>query len=71
MSDFSSTFRVCDPNNVQMTLTVTMSMRNWKRLAEQLDSDYPSWKLHNAIKHLVEQGEKVLMFDSSDEKPNE
>lgn len=65
---FSSTFKICDPDNVQMTLTVTMSMSEWKRLLQQLPSDYPSWKLGDAIRDFVARSERVLMIDSSEEE---
>lgn len=68
--DFSSTFKVCDPDNVQMTLTVTMSIGDWKRLTQQLPGgNYPSWKLNDAIRDFVARSERVLFFDSTNEEP--
>lgn len=69
--NFSSTFKVCDPDNVQMTLTVTMSIGDWKSLSQQLASTYPSWKLNDAIRDFVARSERVLIFDSFDEEPTQ
>lgn len=46
-------FKITNPDNAECTLTITMPLEKWKRLREQLDSNYPSWKLSNLIAQLV------------------
>lgn len=58
--DYSASFQICDPNNVWMTLTVTMTMSDWKKLLSQLPPDYPAWKLGDTIRDLVQRADRIL-----------
>lgn len=53
-------FRIENPNNVQMTLAVTMTAGEWKILRDQLKSTYPSWKLSTAITNMVDSATKTF-----------
>lgn len=53
-------FRIENPDDVQMTLTVTMPARDWKVLREQLATTYPSWKLSSAITNMVDSATKTF-----------
>lgn len=48
-------FAIENPDSVLMTLKITMTGGEWKRLQAQLDSAYPSWKLSSAISEMVRQ----------------
>ena len=53
-------FRIENPDDVQMTLTVTMPARDWKVLRDQLQTTYPSWKLSDAISNMVSAATKTF-----------
>ncbi|MFM0163906.1 hypothetical protein PQR39_26265 [Paraburkholderia sediminicola] len=53
-------FRIENPDDVQMTLTTTMTAREWKALRDQLVSTYPSWKLSTAITNMVNSATKAF-----------
>ncbi|PFH29080.1 hypothetical protein [Burkholderia sp. JKS000303] len=46
-------FKIQRPDDVPMTLTMTMTLGEWKRLEEQLSTSYPSWKLSTNIGEMV------------------
>ena len=48
-------FQPTDPDYINMTLTLTMTLGEWKRL--KLDHDYPGWRIQNIIGDMVKQAE--------------
>lgn len=48
-----SEFKIQRPDEVPMTLTMTMTLGEWKKLQEQLSTTYPSWKLSTNIGEMV------------------
>ncbi|WP_321789372.1 hypothetical protein [Burkholderia pyrrocinia] len=48
-----SEFKIQRPEDVPMTLTMTMTLGEWKKLQEQLATIYPSWKLSSNIGAMV------------------
>ena len=61
-------FRIENPDDVQMTLTVTMPARDWKVLREQLQTTYPSWKLSSAIANMVDSATKTFSASTEFER---
>lgn len=57
--------RVVDPGKVEVALTVTMSLADWKRLRADLPAAYPGWKLAEAIGSAVRSVEQTFEGDSS------
>ena len=53
-------FKIERPDDVPMTLTLTMTGGQWKLLREQLASTYPSWKLASTIDAMVGQASAVF-----------
>lgn len=43
------------PNNIELTMAVTMTLHDWQRLAEQCKSAYPGWQLSGAISNMVDK----------------
>ncbi len=41
------------PDNIELTMAVTMTLGQWKQLAEQCSTKYPGWKLSSAINRAV------------------
>lgn len=52
------TFKLKDPDKMEATLTMTMTIERWKRLREQLESSYPSSDLSWLITMLVTKAQK-------------
>lgn len=45
--------RINEPEDVEATLTISMTLKEWIELAEQLSDAHPSWKLTSAINDVV------------------
>jgi hypothetical protein len=45
---------------VETTLTITLTLRQWKELQEQLAKDWPAWELSTAITDIVLQMEQTF-----------
>lgn len=46
-------FQIQSPDEVQVSMTLTMSLKDWRRLREQLAAQYPAWYVGRAISELV------------------
>lgn len=58
-----STLRVENPDSIEMTLNLTMTLGEWKRLSEQLETgehpgSSPGWDVRLRIKHMVSIADK-------------
>jgi hypothetical protein len=51
---------VDQPENVPVTLTITMSLGEWKKLREQTGTQYPGWKLGELISEVVHGLEGIV-----------
>lgn len=49
-----------NPDEVEVSLNITMKMKEWKHLKNQLQSSYPSWKLSSIIGQVIERIEKTI-----------
>jgi hypothetical protein len=49
-----------NPDEIEFTLTLTMPLRDWRRLQGQLQTDFPSWQLSAEITGMVIQAQKVF-----------
>ena len=46
-----------DTENIELTLKVTMKLKDWSKLRKQLSTDYPSWELGVKIQRAVEHAQ--------------
>jgi hypothetical protein len=60
-------FRMTTPEKANFTISITMSLGDWKKLREQLANVYPGWTLSSKIDEVVKQAEKVFWIDEDDE----
>jgi len=49
-----------NPDKVEATMKITMSIKDWTELRDQLAKAYPSWKLSSMITNLLGQARKVF-----------
>lgn len=64
-------FKATNPDDIEMTLTVTMSLRDWKKLKKQLTGEYPSLKLVSEISSMIYQAEKHFVPEDNKNKYRE
>jgi len=53
-------FSLNDVDDVQATLEITMSIRDWKSLKKSLAAKYPDWKVGNMIANVVHQATEAF-----------
>lgn len=46
--------KIDEPSNVNVTMTITMTVADWRNLKAQLNNQYPGWKLSQAISDMVD-----------------
>lgn len=49
-----------NPGEVEMTMKITMKVRDWEKLREQLANDWPAWDLSRNITDLLGQARKIF-----------
>lgn len=47
--------RATEPDTIDLTLEVTMSLREWRQFQKQLNGSYPSWRFSEAIGEMVDK----------------
>lgn len=52
-------FMIEKPEDIECTMKITMTVREWVALRDELKSSYPSWKLSHAIDSLVTDARKT------------
>ena len=54
------------PNDIELTMALTMTLGQWKDLAEQCADHYPGWKLSSVIRRMVDGVTKQVEEQISD-----
>jgi len=52
------TFQIELPDKIDATLTVTMTLAEWKQLRAQVAGNWPGWKFSEMITDLIRHAEK-------------
>ena len=60
---------VKDPDDIAVTLTITMPLRDWKRLEGQVSREYPGWRLGSAIADITRRMGQIVNVESMDIEP--
>lgn len=53
-------YMIEDPGNIEATLKITMTVKEWEQLRDQLESSYPSWKLSGMITAILTDARRVV-----------
>lgn len=53
-------FEFNKPDDLVATVSVTMSVKEFRELRKQLKNEWPSWKLGDAIGDVIRQAETVF-----------
>ncbi len=64
-------FHLVDTDRQLASMTISMTMADWKKLKSQLDEKYPSRSLDNLIFDLVSRAENALYKDVPDTETEE
>lgn len=59
------------PNEIEMTLQITMPLGDWRKLKNQLGTGYPVWRLSEEITFMIKKAEAQFGPKSEDEKKAE
>lgn len=55
------------PDEIEFTLKITMTAKEWETLRDQLSDKHPSWKLTSAINSLLADARKIFWHDDNPE----
>lgn len=59
--------RIVNPDDVEVTIEVTMTLREWEKLSVQLGGDHPSWQLDRAICAAVAGARRIVLGEEAAE----
>lgn len=60
---------VQQPDTINLTLTVTMPLRDWNALREQMSSSYPSFRFRDAIADATRRMAQVVEIKDFEIEP--
>lgn len=52
------------PDDVEVTLTITMTAKKWCEIRDQLANKYPSWQLSSLITNTLATVRKIVWEDT-------
>jgi hypothetical protein len=66
----SGGFKITEPENIKMTLTITMSVKEWRGVRAELSpmKDAGQWQLSDQIAQLVDKANKEFRFYEETER---
>ena len=53
-------FMIENPDDIEATIKLTMTIKKWVELRDQLVNNYPSWELSSKISEVVSTARKVF-----------
>ena len=62
------TLKAARPRNIEMTLSITMTVSEWDKVQGQLSGAYPAWQVSSAISGLISKAHQE--FEPSEEEPD-
>lgn len=51
----TTSMKVENPDSVTVTLSLTMTLKEWQELRDQLTNDWPSWRVSGDINNMLGQ----------------
>lgn len=51
----TTSMKVENPDSVTVTLSLTMTLKEWQELRDQLANDWPSWRVGSDINNMLGQ----------------
>lgn len=62
-----ATMTVKEPGEIEVTASITMRLKDWEKLRDQLASAYPAWRLSDVISKMMADATQTL-YASSESK---
>lgn len=59
-------FMIENPQAIEATMKITMTVQEWEQLRDQLQQKYPSWKLSEAISSVITDARRVVYAPEKD-----
>lgn len=56
-------FMIEKPDDIQATMKITMSVKEWTAIRDQLADTWPSWQFSVAITQIISDARKVYYAD--------
>lgn len=53
MNNARGTFKATQPDAIEMTLTLTMPLGQWRELRDAQDKKYPGWRFAGLISRMI------------------
>ena len=50
-------FSLDNPDDMRATLTITLTIKDWKAVAEEMGTTHPAWKVTAAIREMITRAE--------------
>jgi hypothetical protein len=57
-------FMIENPQEIECTMKLTMSVKEWENLRDQLENKWPSSRLHSAIAQVLSEARRVYYADN-------
>lgn len=51
-------FEATKPDDIQFSMTIAMSLKDWKELRERVDEKWPGWDFRSKITDMIMQAER-------------
>lgn len=61
-----ATFKIDSPDSLTATVKMTMTVKEWRELEQQLPTQWPSSRLSSAILSLLRDADKTFYADERD-----
>lgn len=61
------TFKLCNIDSIDASMTISMTVKEWRELRNQLSDEWPSWDLSSQISKLIAQAESTFYARTEDE----
>ena len=61
--------RLVNPDDIEVQITFTMRAKDWRELADQLSSAYPSWAFGSLLCRAVSRLHENYLEDGEDPAP--
>lgn len=62
----NANYWIQEPNKVKTTMTITMTIEEWRTLQQQLPQAWPSWRFANEISDMISHANKHFSASPSD-----
>ncbi len=57
---------VINPDKIEATLSITMTIKDWKELRETMSNKYPAWHLRSAITDLIDKVNVAITIENKE-----